>query len=82
MVKEAPGVWEMGRWGNGEIGRLGDWGMGSVGDGEIGGWGVWEKLNKKYISSPLPCRTTQNSNFFSFSDRKAGNFFDLKRYLP
>ncbi|NEQ72469.1 MAG: hypothetical protein F6K23_04905 [Okeania sp. SIO2C9] len=38
----------MGRWGDGEMGRWGDGGMGSV--GEI----------KKYISSPLPCRTTHN----------------------
>ncbi len=41
------GVGSVGRWGDGECGRWGVWEMGSV--GEI----------KKYISSPLPCRTTQ-----------------------
>ncbi|NET44801.1 hypothetical protein [Okeania sp. SIO2B3] len=54
MKKEATGVWgvwEMGRWRPTRgprpwRGMWGDGGMGSV--GEI----------KKYISSPLPCRTT------------------------
>ncbi len=53
VVKEAPGVWgdgEMGGWGDGGMGRWGDGGMGSV--GEI----------KKYICSPLPCRTTEKRN--------------------
>ncbi|MGD1704366.1 hypothetical protein [Dapis sp. BLCC M229] len=58
MVKEATGVWgdwEIGRLGDWGIGRLGDWGIGRWGDGEMGRWGEI----KKYISSPLPCRTTE-----------------------
>ncbi|NET28459.1 hypothetical protein [Okeania sp. SIO1I7] len=46
-VLESVGDGEMGRRGDGEMGRWGDGEMGSV--GEI----------KKYISSPLPCRTTK-----------------------
>ncbi|NEO58350.1 MAG: hypothetical protein F6K54_38070 [Okeania sp. SIO3B5] len=54
MVERVWGDGEMGRWGDGEMGRLGDWEMGRWGDGGIGSVGEI----KKYISSPLPCRTT------------------------
>ncbi|NES04227.1 MAG: hypothetical protein F6K22_16145 [Okeania sp. SIO2F4] len=44
------------RWARefGEMGGWGDGGMGRWGDGEMGSV---EEI-KKYISSPLPCRTT------------------------
>ncbi|NEO55384.1 MAG: hypothetical protein F6K54_21330 [Okeania sp. SIO3B5] len=72
----------MGRWGDGEMGRLGDWEMGRLRDGEMGRWGDWGigsvREIKKYISSTI---TMQDYLFVEVGvrrqetgDRRNGNY--------